>query len=210
MMTPSDLRAMQQRQAEAQVAPTPAPTPAIAAPQQDNIVYWVVGTGGAALVLAFGALVFLRPRGRKLDARDAAPTPETVSWPDPAAVKSLPAAQKARRSAAHAAPRASARTSDAHSSELEAMVAQKPSAANPFVTRAQRLRRASFILNNANPTLNNDGHAPANHVPAPTPVEEVKAAVVATPSKEHQKKPVFSYEAKLVSIPSTGWKPATT
>ncbi len=215
MLTPSDLRAMEQRQAEAQVAPAPETA---AATQPDNTAYWVIGSGSAALILGFGAFAFLRRRDRTVDAREEvlltrnrrtagdeplapaiAATPAASEWTEPVIVA-----------------RKQPQTGDARFAELEAMIAKRPTIANPFLTRAKRLRRANFILTH-------DGKTPASFVTEPArvaaPVEERKAAVATAPAsrepakapaKKHQKEPVFSFTKKPASRRSTGLKPATT
>ncbi|MBB5987769.1 hypothetical protein [Sphingobium lignivorans] len=198
-----------------------------ATPQQaesDETAYWALGAAGAVLVLGAGGLVMLRRRKRGEDAiapayvpaRDhVAPTsahePVVVTQADavpvspvaPAARPVEPAAMSATASATAPAPAAARAASPARDfkgdSALEAMVAEAPSAENPFRTRRQRLRRASFLLRQGTPPVasTQEPHRPAQVTPAPAPAAE--------PARQ----PVYSFGAPVAS-PSRGWKPART
>jgi len=80
-------------------------------------------------------------------------------------------------------------------SRLEKMVAAKPSAENPFLTRKARLRRAKYILEHG----------------APEPLVQEVAGRAEAPSKESQSKPQPAYSFSKAKNPTRhSWKPATT
>lgn len=202
---------------------SPAATETVAATPQadsDETAYWALGAAGAVLALGAGGLVMLRRRRRGeeavapayVPAHDrVAPTsahePVVVTQPDAVPVSTVaPAARPVEPAAVSAtvpAPAAARAANPARDlkgdSRLEAMVAEAPSAENPFRTRRQRLRRASFLLRQGTPPVSSaqEPHRPAQVTPAPAPATE--------PARQ----PVYSFGAPAASR-SRGWKPVRT
>ncbi|HEX7782464.1 MAG TPA: hypothetical protein VF509_06630 [Sphingobium sp.] len=207
----------------ADTVPTPAPAAVAPAPVQpaDNGMSdeakFAIGAGVTA-ILAAGAAFALRRR--KGSYEDAAPvTYEPVGAPAPIAptlsqepsVKVRPVREPVMATATsvespyvqpayaddeHVRPAAHAA---APSTSLEAMVAESPSAANPFLTRRNRLRRATFLLNQAET---------GNHAAPARQEKPVAAPQGEMVTKEVRAQPVYDF-GKV----STGWRrltPATT
>lgn len=231
-LTPSELLMMQQRREQPPASAPAAPASVATQTGTDDSVYWMMGGVGAALILGIGSLAFLRRRDRVVEERDEALVTTTPSWTVPStvedepmplapAVAATPAGFSAARTkpargtepladaprtpayAAYAAPRTPALTGDDRFARLEAMVAEAPSAENPFVTRTKRLRRAAYLLDH-------DGETQEAASAHPAQIEREEAAPAPVRSTEHQKQPVFSYGKKPVSFRPNGWKPATS
>lgn len=214
VISPADLRAMEQRQQTSEAVPASAQA-------TSDTTYWALGAGGAALLLGMGALAFLRRRDRAEEAREDAAIDAPLARPEPVPAPSAPALSAAAAPVGYSpaaitavvatpdasGPTAPARrapsmtTGDAYRDRLEAMVAEAPSAENPFRTRRQRLRRAEYILRT--------GHAPEDLAPAPA-----SPASPAAPEPAHTRAPQPVYDfgggRKPVSFRPGGWKPATT
>ena len=148
------------------VSSTPAQPQPASQPGDQDLLYW--GLGGAAALLLLGGAAFAMSRrrnGATSDMREAdayagaypdtrraaaptdratAPGPTTVASPSAQPAVVMPAVAMGERQGSQAG--------------LEAMVAERPSAANPFLTRKNRLRRANFLLR--------QGEAPAATAPA--------------------------------------------
>lgn|GEM_PF-3510473 len=208
LVAPSDLMVTQQ---EPSTPTEAAPAPATAR-SDDGTLYWVLGGGGALLVLGAAAFAMLRRR----DAREDTYEEALVRTPAPAPAYPLSArpivTATARVQATEpglqpsppimATSEASmpvAEATDDRFEELEAMVAEPPSAENPFLTRSKRLRRAEYMMNH--------GQAPAG--PAMPPETAPQAAPVAArkPAEERQREYNFGGKA---SYRPQAWKPATT
>ena len=197
----------------APVAAAPA-----SAQSRDNSVYWVLGGGGALLILGAAAFAMLRRRDSRENAYDAelvrAPAPvvardEVIADPIIAPVVATPRAADpepvvaepvAATPAAWATPTVKTAPAGERFSSLEAMVAEAPSAENPFLTRRKRLRRAEFLMHH--------GHVPEG--PAMVAETVPVAAAVAARTSE-QRSAVYDFgNRKPVSFRPQGWKPATT
>lgn len=115
-------------------------------PPADNALLWALG-GGALLLAGIGGAAMMRRR-RPIEDEDAlavTPAPARAVPPvEPIVAKPVmapaPAAPIAART--HAAP---VPASD-YDRTIAAMVAEKPSEENPFLTHAKRLRRARVLL----------------------------------------------------------------
>lgn len=109
---------------------------------------WIIG-GGLLIVAGAGAGVWGASRRRKARQRWSEPAFEPrANPPAPAATKiAEPHFEPVAVSSLQTLRSPMARMKTARDwSELEALIAQPPSAANPFVTRKKRLRRAMFML----------------------------------------------------------------
>jgi len=174
------------------------PAPAEAAMSDDRAL-WVLGTGGAILVLGAGAFLALRRRDRREEARDIALTQDAAMAPAPVA-----AASPASVAFEPPAPATSVTLTPRHASDqanqLEAMAAAPPSAENPFLSRRNRIRRAAFILEH--------GHVPAPLAVEPEPVAASKPAPVAAPVRPVRE---AAMARKASGAPrAASWKPITT
>jgi len=189
-----------------QAAPVAAPLAAEAVSNEGEAL-WILGAGGVMLALGVGALVTLRRRDRREDAREQAviDTPLTASTRvapvQPAPLQPVMAAAPAY-GISHGRPQAPIVSGGQHGAlgnRLEAMVAAAPSAENPFLTRRKRLRRAGFILAH--------GHAPATMMPEIEPVAVPTPAPVAAAVRADRQPAKVARPASYVS---PTWKPATT
>lgn len=138
--------------------PTPASTPStsttVAPPRQDNSLAQALA-GGGVLLLGLGGLALLKRR--RDDALESvgdvvAMAPLAMPTTDGDLIRPSVAAGTA------SSPAPALMQEDA----LEAMIAASPSAANPFTTRKNRLRRAQFLLRESQP------HQPLAPTPAMT------------------------------------------
>jgi hypothetical protein len=181
-----------------------APAP-VATPTNNEGVYWALG-GGVALLLGIGAFAFLHRRDRKEEASKhallAEPAfsqrvqPTAAVGPTPSTpVPHVPEPQD-YAAAPRWSPSATKASADSRFPELEAMVAERPSSENPFVTRRARLRRAEFI--------HRMGHAPQG----PAIATHTPEAAIQAPRKRPQQ--VYNFGTGAVSFRPQGWKPATT
>jgi len=192
-------------------APAPAPVQTVDNGMSDEAKF-AMGAGAVA-ILAAGAAFAMRRRKDPAN-EDVAPVAyEPVSAPvapvlsEEPAVQVRPARQPAMATTAADAPYVQPAYSDervqpvssvAPATSLEAMMAEQPTAANPFLTRRNRLRRANFLLSQ---------QETGNRV-EPRRKEPVAARQGQTVTKEVRSQPVYDF-GKV----STGWRrltPAST
>lgn len=178
----------------AEVAPAPAEATA-----PDDRALWVLGTGGAILVLGAGAFLALRRRDRREEARDIALTQEAAMAPAPL-VAASPASVAFDRPIAATSVTLTPRHASDQANQLEAMASAPPSEENPFLSRRNRIRRAAFILEH--------GHAPAPLAVEPEPVVAPKPAPVAAPVRP-VREVAMARKASGTPRPAS-WKPITT
>jgi len=192
---------------------TRAPAPVA---EDNNAPLWIVGVGGAALLLGAGAFAFTQRKRGRIERREALVETGMVE-PLPAARRVSPVASTAPAysftpvnvpSVASPAEAAPAATMPLAASplgaerwpELEAMVAAPPSAENPFLTRTKRLRRAHYLLAHGQPLP--VGSAADQPVAAP-------AAAAVMGNRQYKPQPVYDF-GKATPIRRPSWKPATT
>ncbi|MGV3771035.1 MAG: hypothetical protein ACO1NM_13485, partial [Sphingobium phenoxybenzoativorans] len=173
---------------------------------------------GAVAILAIGAAFAMRRRKDPLDEPVAVDPYAPVSAPAPAApvLSDAPAVtvRPARTPVAepvmatagavespYIAPTYEpVRHMAAPASSLEAMVAEQPTQANPFLTRKNRLRRANFLMHKGEAALRQ-----SQPVSAEQPIAAQQGQTV---TKEVRTQPVYDFGKA-----STGWRrltPATT
>lgn len=199
------------------VVTTPAPiatgaaTPPAPVVADNSSVYWMLG-GGAAIVILGAGLVATRRRkvpdelsydetlSERTVVTPAAPVaapvaraPQDVFVPTPAmamaqADRETRLERSTVRAAANPAPR---------EGELERMVAEAPSAENPFLTRTKRLRRAQFLLRQA-----------GNGQPQAAPASSTVAAKAPSPQPAASREQVVDF-GKLGKGQRINWRPAT-
>lgn len=197
----------------APVAEAPAPAPVQTADNgMSDEAKFAMGAGAVA-ILAAGAAFAMRRRKDPAN-EDVAPVAyEPVSAPvapvlsEEPVVQVRPARQPAMATTTADAPyvqpvytdqRVQPVSSAAPATSLEAMIAEQPTAANPFLTRRNRLRRANFLLSQ---------QETGNRVEA-RQEEPVAARQGQTVTKEVRTQPVYDF-GKV----STGWRrltPAST
>ena len=200
-IAPSELMAMEQGEAAATVPPVEQ-TPAANA--DDSNMLAIVGGTGAVLLL--GGAAYALSRRRKIVSQDAV----TASYePQSARVTDAPISPAAREAVMPVATMAapvqpmvrSSETAPVVSSDLEAVAAAAPTAANPFLTRRNRLRRAHFLLHREQGANTASMH------------EAAKAPEVATTNQSQSQRsaqPVYSFGKAPVTYRPAGWKPSTT
>jgi hypothetical protein len=194
-------------------APAEAPVQQADAGMSDEAKF-AMGAGAVA-ILAIGAAFALRRRKDPLEEQVAhdlyvpasAPAPAAPILRDEPVVEVRPAREPVMAAQSHYVPPVyaddtaqPARADAAPASSLEAMIAEPPSQANPFVTRKNRLRRATFLLQNGEASL-----SPAARV---SPEQPAAARQGDTITKEVRTQPVYDFGKA-----STGWRrltPATT
>ncbi len=184
--------------AEAGAEPAQQPiAPLAPAPQnQNDLAWWAFGTGGLLFAGGLGALAWSRSRKRpgstravKTEGRAPIIPPAVVPEarfapvPEAAVVQSQPPVAPVRSVA------------PSHDAELEAMVAAPPSAENPFLTRKNRIRRASYILANR-ASLQASAQAPAMPVPSAS-------------QPKFKPQPVYDF-GKAPHSARFSWKPVVT
>jgi hypothetical protein len=196
------------RRAEVRTADARATAPIVTvdarrAEQNNDALYWGLAGAGGLLLLGVTAYAFAgaprRPRAR-------ASRPTVVASPSVVASMAGPpltAIPEAPSSIAPA-PVDSAAFRPARDGVLEAMVAAAPSAANPFLTRKKRLRRARFILAHGRPDAD---RAPPPSVEATAP-EQVMAHAQPMSASRRQA-PRFTL-GEGIRLRPPGWKPAST
>jgi len=176
----------------------------------DNAALWALGAGGLLLVGGLGAVAFSRSRRQPVPPR-VRRTESTFSKTSPVVVPAVAA------EAAIAVPEpivvntktTHSRVNAANSGlpELEKMVAAKPSAENPFLTRSKRMRRAKFLVEHGEPQR---ASQPATHA-AKEMKQEVKPKTAPKPaakSANGKSNATYSFGGKATA--RTNWKPATT
>ncbi len=153
--------------------PTPAAAPVEAgrSDNADQALTWGLAGGALLLVGLAGALAFRRRRAaREIDVPEEGVTLHTpegiVTVPDSAVMPELRAPAVAAPAPVHAAPASPLAAADHQHGSLEAMVAAPPSAANPFLTRRNRMRRAQFLM----------ARQARGAMEAPSPVGEASSA----------------------------------
>jgi hypothetical protein len=183
---------------------TPVTQPAATNSDVANASWWALGAGGLLFVGGLGAVALSRSR-RRPDSARARRTKDRA----PAASKNAVVVEPAMAAeAAIAVPETTGlnSTAKAHSRvktvksdwpELEELVAEAPSAENPFVTRSKRMRRAKFLLEHGEPQ------------PLSQPVKHAaKDEPHAAPKTAPKSSPTYSFGGKATARPN--WKPATT
>ena len=183
-------------------APVPPAEQTPAATADDSNMLAIVGGTGAVLLL--GGAAYALSRRRKIVSQDAA-----SYEPQSARVTDAPISPAAREAvmpaAAMVAPAQpivrSSETTAMVGGDLEAIAAAAPTAANPFLTRRNRLRRAHFLLHQ-----DQGANTASMH-------EAAKAPEVATTNQSQSQRsaqPVYSFGKAPVTYRPAGWKPSTT
>jgi hypothetical protein len=193
--------------ASASPADAPVMTPPSASPQSFSATSTanILAGGGVLLLLGIGAAVYALTRRRRIDEpvatvpRTSAPEPVVPAAPATLAVPVVSAMPQPSDSIVAPVPMARAATARRSDwPELEDMIAARPDAANPFLTRSKRMRRAKFLLEHGEvQPLRPDAQA------ATQPVPERQPAVA-------QPAPRPSYDFSGTAKPRPNWKPATT
>jgi hypothetical protein len=194
--------------AAAQPVPVTQPSAAAANADVDNAALWALGAGSLLFVGGLGVVALSRS-GRKPDparagrakahASAASKTPVDVQ-PAVAAEAAIAVPEPVLVNTKASHRRAKAANSDWP--ELEEMIAEAPSAENPFLTRSKRMRRAKFLLEHGEPQPLSQ---PVRHAAKDEPQAAPKAAAKTANAKSS---PTYSFGGK--ATPRSNWKPATT
>jgi hypothetical protein len=199
------------------VVTTPAPiatgaaTPPAPVVADNSSVYWMLG-GGAAIVILGAGLVATRRRTRpdenlyeetlseKMVVTPTASAAEPVFHSSQDVFVPTPAMAMAQANREARIEPSTLRGSGPiapREGELERMVAQAPSAENPFLTRTKRLRRAQFLIRQAS-------NGQSQVVPASSAV----AAKAPSPQPAASREQVVDF-GKLGKGQRINWRPAT-
>lgn len=135
----------------AEPMPAAAPVETARSDNTDEALTWGLAGGALLLVGVAGTLAFRRRRApREIGAQEEGVTLHTpegiVTVPESAVMPELLAPASATSDPVSAIPVSRPVAVDHQHGSLEAMVAAPPSAANPFLTRRNRLRRAQFLM----------------------------------------------------------------
>jgi MYXO-CTERM domain-containing protein len=150
----------------APVAPSVVEGPATASNAPNEALYWALG-GGALLLLGLGGAAAFRRRRTDEEVLAVAPTAPVAA--EPVVTERVPVVEPGvqRAPATAYTPTMPA----PHIGSLEAMAAAPPSPENPFLTHSRRMRRARFLLAQA------ERRDAALHTPtvAPEPPQTIHA-----------------------------------
>ena len=125
----------------APVAPPVEEQPATASNAPNEALYWALG-GGALVLLSLGGAAAFRRRRTDEEALAVAPTAPVAA--EPVVTERVPVVEPVVQRAPAAAYTPTKRAPQIGS--LEAMAAAPPSPENPFLTHSKRMRRARFLL----------------------------------------------------------------
>lgn len=204
--TPAFTPAAQPSVELAAAQPAPVTQPSAANADMDNAALWALGAGSLLFVGGLGVVALSRS-GRKpvparagrakahasaasrtpVDVQPAIAAEAAVAVPEPILVNTKASHRRAK-------------AADSDWPELEEMVADAPSAENPFLTRSKRMRRAKFLLEHGEPQPLSQ---PVKHAAKDEPKAAPKTATANSKSS-----PTYSFGVK--ATPRSNWKPATT